>query len=89
MLIFSGGIERDLSSKAWNINTMKCKHRFCGSTKNEWVFKYECNGIRTHNHFVRKRTFNHLAKLAKLAKLASLAKWLSDIAFIKPQETEI
>ena len=25
----------------------------------------DCNGIRTHNHVVRKRTLNHLAKLAK------------------------
>ena len=25
----------------------------------------ECNGTRTHNHLVRKRTLNHLAKLAK------------------------
>ena len=25
----------------------------------------EGNGIRTHNHLVRKRTLNHLAKLAK------------------------
>ena len=24
-----------------------------------------CNGIRTHNHLIRKRTLNHLAKLAK------------------------
>ena len=24
-----------------------------------------CNGTRTHNHLVRKRTLNHLAKLAK------------------------
>ena len=23
------------------------------------------NGIRTHNHLIRKRTLNHLAKLAK------------------------
>ena len=29
------------------------------------------NGTRTHNHLVRKRTPNHLAKLA------SLVKWLS------------
>ena len=27
----------------------------------------DCNGIRTHNHLVRKRTLN----------MASLAKWLS------------
>ena len=25
----------------------------------------DCNGTRTHNHLVRKRTLNHLAKLAK------------------------
>ena len=25
----------------------------------------DCNGIRTHNHLVRKQTLNHLAKLAK------------------------
>ena len=25
----------------------------------------DCNGNRTHNHLVRKRTLNHLAKLAK------------------------
>ena len=25
----------------------------------------DSNGIRTHNHFIRKRTLNHLAKLAK------------------------
>ena len=24
-----------------------------------------CNGIRTHNHLIRKRTLNHLAKLAR------------------------
>ena len=34
----------------------------------------DCNGIRTHNHLVRKRTLNHLAKFSHLA---SLAKWLS------------
>ena len=31
------------------------------------------NGIRTHNHLVRKRTLNHLAKLAK---------WLSCVVII-------
>ena len=25
----------------------------------------DCNGTRTHNHLIRKRTLNHLAKLAK------------------------
>ena len=39
----------------------------------------DCNGIRTHNHLVRKRTLNHLAKLASLAKWLSVRlriKWL-------------
>ena len=31
----------------------------------------ECNWTRTHNHLLRKRTLN------RLAKLASLGKWLS------------
>ena len=35
----------------------------------------DSNGIRTHNHLVRKRTLNYLAKLA--VWLASLAKWLN------------
>ena len=30
-----------------------------------WQTKQNCNGTRTHNHLVRKRTLNHLAKLAK------------------------
>ena len=25
----------------------------------------DCNGTRTHNHLIRKRKLNHLAKLAK------------------------
>ena len=39
----------------------------------------DSNGIRTHNHLVRKRTLNHLAKLASLAKWLSVClrtKWL-------------
>ena len=29
----------------------------------------DCNGIQTHNHLVRKRTLNHLAKLARCSHL--------------------
>ena len=38
-----------------------------------------CNWARTHNHLVRKRTLNHLAKLKQLAKCLSVGlqtKWL-------------
>ena len=39
----------------------------------------DSNGIRTHNHLVRKRTLNHLVKLASLAKWLNVClrtKWL-------------
>ena len=29
------------------------------------VKESECNGTRTNNHLIRKRTLNHLVKLAK------------------------
>ena len=29
------------------------------------ILNSDCNGTRTHNHLLRKRTLNHLAKLAK------------------------
>ena len=32
----------------------------------------ECNGTRTHNHLVCKRTLNHSAKMASLAKRFSV-----------------
>ena len=31
----------------------------------QMAFIGDCNGIQTHNHLVRKRTLNHLAKLTK------------------------
>ena len=38
----------------------------------------DCNGTRTHNHLVRKRTLHHLAKLAK---------WLSFVVLWVHSET--
>ena len=36
---------------------------------NKWKYKVkipsDCNGTRTHNHLVHRRTLNHLARLAK------------------------
>ena len=34
-----------------------------------WGPLKDCNGIRTHNHLVRKQTLNHLVKLAQLIEL--------------------
>ena len=36
----------------------------------------DCNGIRTHNHLIRKRTLNHLASLAKWLSVCLRIKWL-------------
>ena len=36
----------------------------------------DCNGTRTHNHLVRKRTLNHLASLAKWLSVRLRTKWL-------------
>ena len=36
----------------------------------------DCNGTRTHNHLVRKRTLNPLAKLAKWLSVRLRTKWL-------------
>ena len=36
----------------------------------------DCNGTRTHNHLVRKRTLKHLAKLAKWLSVRLRTKWL-------------
>ena len=36
----------------------------------------DCNGTRTHNHLVRKRTLNHLASLAKWLSVRLGTKWL-------------
>ena len=33
----------------------------------------DCNGTRTHNHLVRKRTLNHLAKLDIASDIASVS----------------
>ena len=35
-------------------------------TKTKTMCFGDCNWTRTHNHLVRTRTLNHLAKLAKL-----------------------
>ena len=43
---------------------LSVKELLARSRRHIWSLS-DCNGIRTHNHFVRKRTLNHLAKLVK------------------------
>ena len=42
-----------------------------GAFKVSGIWQCDCNGIRTHNHLVCKRTLKHLSKLANLASLVS------------------
>ena len=53
--------------------------RLCSSHLGIRNIPSDCNGTRTHNHLIRKRTLNHLAELASLAKWLSVRlriKWL-------------
>ena len=43
---------------------LNVKELLARSRRHIWRLSH-CNGTRTHNHLVRKRTLNHLAKLAK------------------------
>ena len=42
---------------------MRCGKEYDYILSNE-ITLCDCNGTRIHNHLVRKRTLNHLAKLA-------------------------
>ena len=35
---------------------------------NQIIVLCDCNGTRTHNHLLRKRILNHLAKLAQFSQ---------------------
>ena len=48
----------------YSIVCLNVKELLARSRRYIWSLS-EFNGIRTHNHLVRKRTLNHLAKLAK------------------------
>ena len=38
----------------------------------------DCNWTRTHNHLLRKRTLNHLAKLASVDYRVWIIEWIMD-----------
>ena len=45
-------------------SSLNVKELLARSRRHIWRLS-DCNGTRTHNHLVRKRTINHLAKLVK------------------------
>ena len=61
------------SSFTVNLHSILClnvKELLAQSRRYTWSLS-NSNEIRTHNHLVRKRTLNHLAKLAKVTNLFS------------------
>ena len=55
---FDGAFESTLYS------CLNVKELLAGGRRHIWRLS-DCNGTRTHNHLLRQRTLNHLAKLAK------------------------
>ena len=61
-----------------NLHTMVClnvKELLAQNRRHIWSLSYS-NGIRTHNHLIRKRTHNHLTILAKWSSVHLRTKWL-------------
>ena len=54
----------EFESESTLYNCLNVKELLAPSKRHIWRLS-DCNGIRTHNHLVCKRTPNHLAKLAK------------------------
>ena len=49
----------------------------------------DCNGTRTHNHLVRKRTLNHLASLTKWLSVRLRTTWLRIRVLLKSLKLQI
>ena len=57
-------VSYEFESESTLYSWMNVKELLARSRHHIWWLS-DCNGTRTHNHLVRKRTINHLAKLAK------------------------
>ena len=53
----------------WIYSCLNAKELLARNMRHIWSLG-DCNGIRNHNHLVRKRTLVHLAKLAKWSSCA-------------------
>ena len=54
----------EFESESTLYSCLNVKELLARSRRHIWRLS-DCNGTRTHNHLVRKRTLNHLAQLAK------------------------
>ena len=55
--------------------------------KNKKSFLSDYNGTRTHNHLVRKRTLNHLAKLTFLIEIKNIFLVRKVLSFKRTKQT--
>ena len=59
----------EFESESTLCSCLNVKELLVRRRRNIWILS-DCNGTRTHNNLVRKRTLNHLAKLAKWLSFA-------------------
>ena len=64
MTVYSYHVTYAFQSESTLCSCLNVKELLARSRPETWNLSV-CNGTRTHNHSVRKRTLNHLAKLAK------------------------
>ena len=79
MIVCSFHITYAFHSESTLYSCLNVKELLAWNRRKIWSLS-DCNWTRTHNHLVRKRTLDHLAKLASLAKWLSVhlrTKWLS------------
>ena len=75
-------LEKKQSRSKWHSSGLDTTEDFFFNqhiTPRKFYIFIDCNGIRTHNNLVRKRTLNYLVKLASLVEWLSIclrAKWL-------------
>ena len=64
LIVYFYHVTYEFESESTLNSCLNVKELLAGSRRHIWRLS-DCKGTRTHNHLVRKRTLNHLAKLAK------------------------
>ena len=66
-------VTKKFQNESTRYSCLNFKELLTGNRRHIWSLS-DCNGTRSHNHFVQERRINYLDKLLQFAKLA---KWLS------------
>ena len=64
LIVCSYHVTHTFQSESILHSCLNVKDLLARNSRNIWNLS-DCNGTRTHDHLVRKRTLNHLAKLTK------------------------